>query len=142
MKQKCNEVADKCGVYVVYCPSDIVVRFKEGTDGLSQYKGRNLIAGIQILQEKWVLQSRILYIGKTGGSSNTLQRRIRQYVRYGYREVDNHRGGRYIWQIEDNKKLLIGYRALDGEDAGMYESKMSEQFEQHFGKLPFANLKH
>jgi len=141
-KSNCRDIPDKCGVYIVFCPLSFKVQFKASTDGLEQYNSRELTVSIQALQDKWVPQTHILYIGKAGGTSNTLLKRVRQYVRYGYREVQNHRGGRYIWQLEGDKNLLIGYKVLINEDAKMYEENMLTQFEEHFHKLPFANLKH
>lgn len=142
-----HDIPDQKGVYVVVMPNDFIVQFRPTTDGPDVYKSRNLVVAIDELEQNWVENSRILYIGMAGGESHKLKDRIWEYVRYGYYKEDkikgrtgctNHRGGRYIWQLESNKELLIGYTLW--EDARILESVLIKQFEVKYKKKPFANL--
>lgn len=98
------------GIYVVFKPENMNINFLPLSTAINKYKEENMLYDVNILNSKYEKSDKlILYIGKAGGK-NKLRKRIKQLVRYGYNEVNNHRGGRAIWQIEDNKNLLIGYK--------------------------------
>ena len=78
-----------------------------------------------------------MYIGKAGGAMNKLHNRIMQYVKHGYGEAKNHRGGRAIWQIDDNKNLLLGYYVCENPEAE--EHRLLVEYFNKYGKLPLAN---
>lgn len=80
---------------------------------------------------------KVLYIGKAGGERNRLRQRIKQYVRYGYHEVKNHRGGRAIWQVNNNKQLLLGYFLCDNPK--IKERELLLEFHNKSGTYPVAN---
>lgn len=93
-----------------------------------------------ILQAKYENSDQeILYIGKAGGKNNKLRQRIRQYLKYGIKEVNNHRGGRVIWQLENNNKLLIRYLKCDNPEAK--EKELLQNHLDAYGVLPVANWK-
>lgn len=69
--------------------------------------------------------------------NNTLNRRIRQFVSYGFCEADNHRGGRAIWQIDNNKKLILGY--YECNNARIIERDELINYKEKYGTYPVAN---
>jgi hypothetical protein len=118
----------------------------KGTGGL--FKGRNPNVSKACLQNKWVNEAHILYIGKAGSadgngriSKATLRGRINAYLKFGLGYNTSHWGGRYIWQLENSKDLLIYWRACnDGENPATLEKELILKFKEHYHKLPFANL--
>lgn len=78
-----------------------------------------------------------MYIGKAGGDVNRLKQRIRQLIRYGYGKVQNHRGGRAIWQIANNRHLLIRY--IECNNPEITETKLLVKYQEKYGVLPVAN---
>ena len=143
-----TKISDKNGYYIVYMPEDFEIKLKPQTDAAESYvkKGKkiDLVYPLDVLQSKReAVQSisdkeyrDILYVGKADGE-NGLRQRITQFVAYGYRTGNNHRGGRAIWQIENNKSLLLDYFVCDNAEA--WERKFLLDFEQKYGTYPFAN---
>lgn len=125
------------GIYAVIVPDFFDVQFLDHTTAITNYRGRNLLYLAHVLTTKYNSSDRkILYIGKVGGV-NGLCQRIRQYVRYGYGEARNHRGGRAIWQIDNNKQLLIGYWICDEPEAK--ERELLAEYHNRYGTFPVAN---
>jgi hypothetical protein len=93
-----------------------------------------------VLHSKWVKDAVVLYIGQAGGngSDSTLRKRLRLYMRFGQSFPVGHKGGRYIWQIKDSKNLLVCWKTCT-QDAREYEASLIQDFQFHYGKLPFAN---
>lgn len=130
-----NDIPNEPGLYVVLMPNNFTPIFTDTSTAISEFRGRNLLATIETLQENWVKNSRILYIGK----SNNLNRRFREFVRYGYGLGVNKRGGRYIWQLVNCHNLLIGY--VTDNNPRETEHQLIVNFRNnHNGKRPFANL--
>jgi hypothetical protein len=136
-------IPNKMGVYVVLRKNDSAPKFlAEGTGGF--FKGKNPNVPISELQEKWVKDASIVYIGKAGGvgSSATLKKRLDQYLRFGQGANIGHWGGRYIWQLTDSKELVVCWKILANEDPRDVERMMISNFKTSYaGKRPFANLK-
>jgi len=65
-------------------------------------------------------------------------------MRFGKGEPVGHRGGRYIWQLQDNKDLLMCWRPIikGVEDPSAMESELLCEFVGTYGRLPFANLRY
>lgn len=131
-------VPNENGIYVILVPDNFQIVFTESTTAILEFRKRCMVYSASELQLKFEKSDKnILYIGKAEGTQNKLRQRIRQFVKYGYREADNHRGGRAIWQIENNKKLLLGYqecqnaRAVESDELMLYYSK--------YGTFPVAN---
>lgn len=125
------------GVYLILRVAKEPPQFLEvGTGGHFHDKDPNV--PIQVLREKWVEGTIILYIGK---ASRSLRRRLGKYLDFGEGEPVAHWGGRYIWQLKDSSDLLVCWKELD-EDTREVEARMILEFERQYGKLPFANLVH
>jgi hypothetical protein len=129
---------DGCpGVYVALRPDTKLPKFiYPGTGGTYQRKNPNVL--IPVLEENWIHNASILYIGKAEGLHG-LKQRIRQFMRFGMGNSSPHRGGRYIWQLEESRNLKIMWKAIG--HAALEESRMLHQFHGTHGRLPFANLR-
>ena len=140
MNDECANVSNEKGVYFVLKNGIDKTFLKESVGG--HFKGKNPTAKHDVLENKWIEESDILYIGQAGGgnSSATLKKRLKQYMRFGQGEPVGHWGGRFIWQLKDNRDLLICWRPTPNEDPREIEKAMIESFESEFGKKPFANI--
>ena len=128
------------GIYLVMKPKNMTITFLSKTTAISEYKGKNMMYDVNILQNKFNNSDKeILYIGKAGGTKNNLRKRISQFVKYGYKKAINHRGGRAIWQIKGNKYLLIGYYICDNPE--YKEKELLQEYLHKNGTLPVANWK-
>lgn len=101
--------ANKTGVYKVFLPDGFDVLFTSTTDATGDVKNTKPVDELERrwrkIQKSSIEEGKnILYIGQTNESLKT---RLKTFARYGYGEVDNHRGGYPIWQIKDNKKLMV-----------------------------------
>lgn len=140
-----ESIPKKMGVYVVLYPHNDKPEFKEiGCCGT--HKGKNPNVKIEELENNWVENEHIIYIGKAGARNlrTTLARRIKQYLTAGKGENHSHWGGRYIWQIANPQELIFAWKVIptDAESQPKeVESKMIQEFKaQHEEKRPFANL--
>ncbi len=143
-----KKIPDSNGYYIVYMPEDFEIKLKSKTDAIESYvkKGKttDLVYPLDVLKSKLeAIQSipdeeyrNILYIGKAEGE-NGLRQRITQFVAYGFKTGNNHRGGRALWQIENNKSLLLDYFVCDNAEA--WERDFLQNFEQKYHTYPFAN---
>jgi hypothetical protein len=97
------------------------------------------------LSRKWnnILRTKgyedgLLYIGKAKKSSGRgLRKRITEFVKYGYSMVNNHRGGRAIWQLDNNKELLI--KVIECDNPKIVERNELIKYKEIYGEYPFAN---
>jgi len=131
------------GVYLVVCPFGFNPKFLiKSTGGHS--KGRNPTVYICEVEKKWIDNTKVLYIGKAAsdkGNSN-LNDRIQCYLKFGSGEKVGHWGGRYIRQIENSHLLQLCWKPTPDENPGEIETHLILKFENQFGRLPFANLRH
>lgn len=130
------------GVYMVLRTiMDEPIFLEKGSSGY--FKGTDPNVAIKILQEKWVYNTPVVYIGKAGGKKNktTLRSRILQYLKFGQGKPVGHKGGRYIWQLNDSEELLFCWKPLPTDESEDVESMLISEFKhQYAGKRPFANL--
>ena len=135
-------IPDQMGIYVVLRESQSAPQFLiEGTGGF--FKGKNPNVSMAELKENWVDGTSIVYIGKAGGagSSATLNKRLWQYLRFGWGANVGHWGGRYIWQLADSRDLVVCWKTLTTDEPKEVEHQMIKEFKTaHAGKRPFANL--
>lgn len=141
---KISEIPNASGIYWVIMPETFVMNYMKETDGPKfGKKGRKMAYEINELY-KWGEHYRekgtgdyILYIGK----AKNLQNRIRQYYEFGYNDEKHHahEGGRAIWQLENNKELLIKFQECNDEERT--ETELLDKYILKYGVLPFANRK-
>ena len=131
-----NNIVDLPGVYIVLYMSNLKPNFiLKGTGGF--FKNKNPNVKIEILDDNWVTNANIVYIGK----ATSLQVRIKQFIYFGQGRNIGHYGGRYIWQIEKSNELLFCWKIFDNINPRDFEKKLINQFQQKYYKKPFANLK-
>jgi len=134
-----SNIPNEKGIYMVLKPKKMSINILSTTTAIEKYEDKSMIYDAIKLNTKYERTDKtVLYIGKAG-DNNKLRGRIRQLVRYGYREVDNHRGGRAIWQIENNKDLLIGYFLCNSPESK--EKELLKIYKGQYGVLPLANWK-
>lgn len=141
------DIPNEEGYYMIYTPSDFIIRIREDTDAIDTYQGRSLLYPISILEKKLSDISLIkdddkylFYIGKADKSNGRgLKKRISEFVNYGYGACNNHRGGRAIWQIANNKELLLDYIVC--QNAAQTESFLLMTYREKHNTYPFANWK-
>ena len=134
------EVPEDPGVYVVAHPAPTTVEFLTASSAAFR-GGRDPVVPVARLQERWVVGTPIVYIGKASGRAG-LRQRLLEYRRHGLDNRAGHWGGRYIWQLAEPSGLLVGWKpCASGEDAEDVESALLARFVADHGRLPFANLK-
>lgn len=106
------------------------------------FKGRDPTLPRAALDNRWVADAPILYIGKAGGSGQrtTLHSRLLSYIRFGLGRPTAHWGGRCIWQLTDASALLIYWKPLRKGEPRTIEKRLIATFVAHHGRRPFANL--
>ncbi|MBQ0085808.1 MAG: hypothetical protein KBS65_06175 [Prevotella sp.] len=136
-------VPKKKGVYAIIRLSNDKPHFlKVGTGG--HFKGKDPNVPITELENNWVCDTDIVYIGKAGSikGSATLHSRLNQYMKFGQGKNIGHKGGRYIWQLADSKLLLVCWLTTPDEDPEDVEKNLIQDFKlAHCGNRPFANLR-
>ena len=118
-------------------------RFRSRSTG-GHFKGKDPTVPVTTLKDRWVKNTVVLYVGKAGGQESraTLRSRIEQYVRFGRGQPVGHRGGRYIWQLEDSDELVLCWKPTPRSEPRTLEKKIIKEFETESGQMPFANLRH
>jgi hypothetical protein len=129
------------GVYMILNPHFANAQFvATGTGG--HFKGKDPNVSLEVLQDNWVENSLVVYIGKAGGEGSraTLNSRLGQYMQFGQGRDIGHYGGRYIWQLSYATDLLICWKPLPKDDPRTIEKLLLQQYIDAFHKRPFANL--
>ncbi len=124
------------GVYAVIRESDQPPTYLDHSPG-GRFKGQDPTVVVSALEAKWVESCRVVYLGK----GDNLQRRLKQYARFGAGDAIGHWGGRYIWQLSDAAELLVAWKLCDeGQTAAELERQIVGLFKERYGCLPFANI--
>lgn len=129
------------GVYLVLRVSDTPCKYLvPGTGGF--FKNKNPNIELKELENNWVHNAKVVYIGKAGSleGSATLHSRLNQYLKFGKGKNIGHWGGRLIWQLKDSSELVICWKPLPSEDPRSAEKELIKAFVMKHGKRPFANL--
>lgn len=134
------------GIYILVLPSDFgKIEFsKNHYKAKCKKKGKeeNLNYPLNDLEQKWVNDAKVLYIGKS--ESKFVQKRMKEHIRL-YTWDENHngynnvpaRGGRSIGQIQNFKNLEVLYLKTDKPKEK--EKELIRLFKEQYNKLPFAN---
>ena len=146
VKDLCNDrgcIPKKMGVYFVVLPVQHKVVFMENNPAGFR-GGRNPTVSIEELEQNWVPDTLVLYIGKAGAPNkkSTLETRINCYLKHGMGD-DNaaHWGGRIIWQLKDSKNLLFCWKLSENTIPHDDEQNFIKSFKDIYKNRPFANLR-
>jgi hypothetical protein len=134
-------IPNEKGIYLIINPECSMKTFlSQGVGGY--FKGKEPNVSLQQLDEKWINDCHILYIGKAGGNASTatLRKRLKQYMDFGKGKPVGHYGGRFIWQIANHKNLIVAWKTTPASDPREEEKKLIQEFAKYYGKIPFANL--
>lgn len=139
-EDRCSTVPEDRGVYMTLTQSGFVPRFLT-TSPAGHFKGEDPTVSVPELQENWVRGAIIINIAKAGGPGivATLKSRIKQYLAFGRGVRAGHRGGRYVWQIEDSERLTICWKPTPNEVPREVKKTLISSFADFYGKFPFAN---
>lgn len=129
------------GVYAVLRERTQPPEFLEVNPG-GHFKGKDPTVPCALLEQSWVPESQVVYIGKAGriDAGQSIQHRIRQYLAFGAGKPVGHWGGRLIWQLADSQELIFAWRETPGVDPRAVERELISEFLHETCKLPFANL--
>lgn len=130
----CRSLPAEPGVYVVLRDPASTHGYLSRSVG-GRFKGQDGTVDVPTLFDAWVPGPDCLYIGRT---TTRLRSRVDSLVAYGRGEPVGHRGGRYLWQLEQHGELLVAWRVND--DPIRAERELLDAFEDCYGRLPFANL--
>lgn len=132
-ESNCREVPKDKGIYRVLIPDGMKIVFRSVSTNVNAP-----LYSAEVLQEKFskCRNKMVIYIGKASGRKG-LHQRLKQYVKYGWNESINHKGGRAIWQISYADKLLVQFECC--EDADEAEHRLLREYKQENGCYPLAN---
>ena len=125
------------GVYIIILDSVDPVAFAERSCG-GWFKGKDPTVTWEALTANWVDGAEVVYIGK----ADQLRRRLIQYADFGAGKPVGHWGGRLIWQLPFQDRLIVGWKETPGRIPVEVEAELIASFRQIYGKPPFANDPH
>ena len=142
MESGCSEVPLQSGLFLVVWPSGEVPEFLHQS-AAEDFKGRNPSLPEETLQVRWVQSAKVVFIGRAGGESHeeTLQWRLRQYMRSGQGGAAGRLAARLIWQIKDCHQMQVCWVTSGADNPAELEKSLLVLFEDTYGSLPFANLR-
>lgn len=134
-------IPNENGVYMIlFNESTSPIFINPGSGGF--FKEKNPNVPVDTLNKNWLAGTPVIYIGKAGSptGSATLNSRLKQYLKFGQGQNIGHYGGRYIWQIQNNKDLLICWKATPNKEPRVIEKELISNFTKKYHARPFANL--
>jgi hypothetical protein len=142
LQESCSAIPKERGVYLVVRDVSTPPSFLQASTG-PHLGGRDPSVSAEILKRCWVPNSKVLYVGKAGGTgqTTTLHGRLRSYMEYGLGMQRSHKGGRYIWQLADVRDLRVYWAVHPNEEPAHVESCLLKEFKRIYNCLPFANLR-
>lgn len=137
-----NLIPKSKGVYMILYPTENRPKFKFVGSG-GHFKGRDPNVAVEILDNNWIKDEPIIYIGKAGSTfgSGTLHSRLKQYLNFGKGLPVGHWGGRYIWQLDFPEDLIICWKQTPNQDPSIIEKYLIQKFKEGYNQRPFANLR-
>lgn len=143
LRQDLTPIPEIRGVYMVVRQIGSRPQFRVTGSG-GHYKGKDPNVPLEVLRKNWVEETCVLYIGKAGDehSHATLRSRLWQYLQFGEGKPVGHKGGRYIWQLEEAEDLLFCWKPLPTGNPSKEETALLMAFKRQYAeRLPFANLR-
>jgi hypothetical protein len=137
----CGEVPKLPGIYLVLKSNGTAPMFCDQSRG-GHFKGKDPRIDVGTLEQRWIDNTIVLYIGKAGPRAATLRSRLKAYMRFGQGYKVGHWGGRCIWQLRHSGDLIICWKAVLDALPRTVEAGLLKEFEGQYHRLPFANLNH
>lgn len=137
-QERYEALPTESGVYLVVRDTSEAPSFVEKS-GAGWFKRQDPSYPIATVVANWVADARVVYIGKAAGKRG-LRQRIGQLIDFGFGRAVGHRGGRALWHLQDHATLRLRWMVCDKGDARALESWRLQQFRDHHGMLPFANM--
>ena len=139
---RCEELPSVPGVYALLRETIEPPEFMTRSNA-AEYRGENPTRPIDELMERWVPGAQVLYFGRACGPGvrSLIKQRVKRYMRFGQGRVVGHWGGRFVWQLRDHSSLRIAWKTLEGGDPAQFEAELQRRFREHYGTLPFANVR-
>ena len=125
------------GVYLVIRNPQRLPEFLEIGSG-GQFENKNPNVSKRTLHAKWVKGAFVVYVGNT---NRTLRERIGELADFSDGKPAPHRGGRYLWQLKNSEYMRVCWKETAKGQSVSEKSDILREFQRHYGKLPFANLK-
>ena len=131
-------IPNEHGVYFIFNLGNTEIKFSNNIGNIrNEYRGKSLLYDTDKLQNKYNNGDKtILYIGKADGKKG-LKQRLTDYIEYGYCKNKAHRGGRAIWQINNNKQLGVCW--IKNINAKALETKLIAKYKDYYKVFPIAN---
>lgn len=128
------------GVYVVIRESRRPPMFLSVSTA-GHHKGRDPSYSLESLEEAWIADACVMYIGKAGGAGTDthLRKRLSAYLRHGHGRSAGHSGGRSIWHLPDAAALFVAWKVVLDAEPSDIESQLIEEHRRQYGARPFAN---
>jgi len=140
-RMSCEPIPEEPGTYlVVRMGSDEPVFLENSPAG--RFKGRDPSLSGERLHDEWVPKAVVLYISRAGGPEikENLRTCIRSYIEFGSGSPVPNWGGRLVWQVVGSDHFLVAWRSDSNLDTRVEERMLLDEFQQEYGRLPFANL--
>ena len=137
------DVLHDCGVYKVIAPWTYTPDFKSESDVIASNNVLRPWTNSR-LQEKWVHNTNIIYIGLAGAkSARSLRKRLSDLLCHGRGKTSDrgpHKGGEILWQLVgyDEFEIWVQPTGLPPEPRDE-EMRLLQSFYDEHGSLPFAN---
>jgi hypothetical protein len=128
------ELPAASGVYVVVRTATGPPAFLERS-GAGWWKRKDPTVPLERLRREWVEDAQTLYIGKAA----CLRQRVGLLLDFGRGGDVMHYGGRLLWQMVGIEDVVMAWRKATRFAA--LETEMIDEFVDHFGRLPYANLR-
>ena len=123
------------GVYALLRPERSEPKFLARNPS-GKWKGKDPTVSLERLSKKWLPDADCVYLGK----AQSLMSRIALMRAFAVGQPVMHWGGRLLWQAETT--YLFSYMETPTEDPRTVEKRLLREFSDHYGALPFANLRH
>ena len=135
-------IPDVPGVYVVLREEAETPSFRTESVG-GWFKDQDPSVAVGALEDAWVPDAQVLYVGGTGNGTSdaTLRTRLDQLRRYAAGEPVGHSGGRYLWQLRDRHRLLVAWKPVPNGEVKAAKTDLLAEFWDEHEALPFANLR-
>ncbi len=128
------------GIYMIVLPDNFGKIGFEKQSKLKIWRGEEVSVPVETLQEKWVENAEVLYIGKCSSKTKTAKKLVLKHIAFWNGKNVSAYGGKVIGQIQNFDNLQVWY--LECDNPSQMKDRLLNAFEEQYGNLPFANWQH